>query len=198
MDNNAPRESAERASICAVRCMRVAEVAEWDLAGLGKGFLFADGFEANKQLCAVVPGGRVELPTPAFSGPRSTGELPRHRWNRTIVRVRKARGKWHSHFWLCGFYQSPVGGGRTGGLQDHTARSGFATFGLAQRLIDFAQPVLGLQDFARLGSVGRAHDAVFFHDVDQAGGAAVADAQAALQSGSGSAAGFADHTDGFL
>ena len=26
-----------------------------------------------------VPGGRVELPTPAFSGPRSTGELPRHR-----------------------------------------------------------------------------------------------------------------------
>ena len=27
----------------------------------------------------VVPGGRVELPTPAFSGPRSTGELPRHR-----------------------------------------------------------------------------------------------------------------------
>ena len=26
----------------------------------------------------VVPGGRVELPTPAFSGPRSTGELPRH------------------------------------------------------------------------------------------------------------------------
>jgi site-specific DNA recombinase len=26
----------------------------------------------------VVPGGRVELPTPAFSGRRSTGELPRH------------------------------------------------------------------------------------------------------------------------
>jgi VWFA-related protein len=26
-----------------------------------------------------VPRGRVELPTPAFSGPRSTGELPRHR-----------------------------------------------------------------------------------------------------------------------
>src|SRR5271168_3139796 len=26
----------------------------------------------------VVPRGRVELPTPAFSGPRSTGELPRH------------------------------------------------------------------------------------------------------------------------
>jgi hypothetical protein len=27
---------------------------------------------------SMVPGGRVELPTPAFSGPRSTGELPRH------------------------------------------------------------------------------------------------------------------------
>ena len=27
----------------------------------------------------MVPGGRIELPTPAFSGPRSTGELPRHR-----------------------------------------------------------------------------------------------------------------------
>lgn len=26
----------------------------------------------------MVPRGRVELPTPAFSGPRSTGELPRH------------------------------------------------------------------------------------------------------------------------
>jgi hypothetical protein len=29
----------------------------------------------------MVPRGRVELPTPAFSGPRSTGELPRHRYN---------------------------------------------------------------------------------------------------------------------
>ena len=33
----------------------------------------------------MVPGGRVELPTPAFSGPRSTGELPRHRGNSKIV-----------------------------------------------------------------------------------------------------------------
>src|SRR5437870_13908017 len=30
----------------------------------------------------VVPGGRIELPMPAFSGPRSTGELPRHRHKR--------------------------------------------------------------------------------------------------------------------
>lgn len=37
----------------------------------------------------MVPGGRVELPTPAFSGPRSTGELPRHRVNPKIVTARR-------------------------------------------------------------------------------------------------------------
>jgi hypothetical protein len=42
---------------------------------------------------SVVPGGRVELPTPAFSGPRSTGELPRHRSSEKIVRAREARSK---------------------------------------------------------------------------------------------------------
>ena len=42
---------------------------------------------------AMVPGGRVELPTPAFSGPRSTGELPRHRSSEKIVRVLEARYK---------------------------------------------------------------------------------------------------------
>jgi hypothetical protein len=35
---------------------------------------------------SVVPGGRVELPTPAFSGPRSTGELPRQFGRQEIVR----------------------------------------------------------------------------------------------------------------
>jgi hypothetical protein len=39
---------------------------------------------------AVVPGGRVELPTPAFSGPRSTGELPRHFGSEKIVRAQGA------------------------------------------------------------------------------------------------------------
>ena len=29
----------------------------------------------------VVPGARIELATPAFSGRRSTGELPRHTLN---------------------------------------------------------------------------------------------------------------------
>jgi hypothetical protein len=41
----------------------------------------------------MVPGGRVELPTPAFSGPRSTGELPRRFGRQKIVRVREARRK---------------------------------------------------------------------------------------------------------
>jgi hypothetical protein len=41
----------------------------------------------------VVPGGRVELPTPAFSGPRSTGELPRHFGRQKIVRAQEDRSK---------------------------------------------------------------------------------------------------------
>jgi hypothetical protein len=40
-----------------------------------------------------VPGGRVELPTPAFSGPRSTGELPRHKGRQKILRVQEVRSK---------------------------------------------------------------------------------------------------------
>src|SRR5579862_8806494 len=38
----------------------------------------------------MVPRGRVELPTPAFSGPRSTGELPRHRHNQGFYGKRAA------------------------------------------------------------------------------------------------------------
>ena len=41
----------------------------------------------------MVPGGRVELPTPAFSGPRSTGELPRHKGRQKILRVQEMRSK---------------------------------------------------------------------------------------------------------
>ena len=40
---------------------------------------------------SMVPGGRVELPTPAFSGPRSTGELPRHLCSQKIVRALSKR-----------------------------------------------------------------------------------------------------------
>src|SRR5712692_8980047 len=41
----------------------------------------------------MVPGGRIELPTPAFSGPRSTGELPRHRSEHRILRARTGEVK---------------------------------------------------------------------------------------------------------
>jgi hypothetical protein len=50
------------------------------------------GFTGNTY-AGMVPGGRVELPTPAFSGPRSTGELPRHRSSQKIVRALKDRSK---------------------------------------------------------------------------------------------------------
>jgi hypothetical protein len=41
----------------------------------------------------MVPRGRVELPTPAFSGPRSTGELPRHRDNQRFYGKRAGLGR---------------------------------------------------------------------------------------------------------
>jgi hypothetical protein len=36
------------------------------------------GWGRTQAVENMVPRGRIELPTPAFSGPRSTGELPRH------------------------------------------------------------------------------------------------------------------------
>jgi hypothetical protein len=63
---------------------------EWVMQGVPEQRIVSD------ELCDTwvqngrwnVPGGRVELPTPAFSGPRSTGELPRHRKNSKIVAAR--------------------------------------------------------------------------------------------------------------
>ncbi len=45
---------------------------------------------------------------------------------------------------------------------------------------DFAMPVRGFEEFAWAGSVGGANQAVVFHHVDEVGGAAVADSEAAL------------------
>src|SRR5579864_615353 len=47
----------------------------------------------ERKFNSMVPGGRVELPTPAFSGPRSTGELPRQFGRQKIVRAREAGSK---------------------------------------------------------------------------------------------------------
>src|SRR2546429_3017801 len=52
---------------------------------------------------------------------------------------------------------------------------------LMLRRIEFFHPVAVFQNLARLGAVGGADDAIFFHEVDQARGPAVADPQAALQ-----------------
>src|SRR4051794_34586864 len=56
------------------------------------------------------------------------------------------------------------------------------------RFVEFAHPVSCFEEFAWLGAVRRADYAVFLHDVDEARGASVTDAQAALQRGSGGAA----------
>src|SRR5258708_26437189 len=60
---------------------------------------------------------------------------------------------------------------------------------LAHRLFNFRDPIRPLQHFAWLRPVGGAYNAIAFHEVDEVGGASVADAQAALQEGSG---GFAE------
>src|SRR5690242_1043961 len=49
----------------------------------------------------------------------------------------------------------------------------------------FIEPAGTLKDFAGLGAVGGANDAVFLHQINQVSGAAIADAQAPLQQGSG-------------
>src|ERR1700730_9957786 len=47
----------------------------------------------------MVPRGRIELPTPAFSGPRSTDELPRHGDNQRFygkdVEVKRKNARLH-------------------------------------------------------------------------------------------------------
>ena len=56
---------------------------------------------------------------------------------------------------------------------------------LAHGLFDLRNPVRPLEYFTRLRTIGRAYDAVLLHEIDQVCGASVADAQAALQQGSG-------------
>src|SRR5262249_37547725 len=53
------------------------------------------------------------------------------------------------------------------------------------RFFDFRNPVGTLEDFAWLGAIRGADDAVLFHQIDEVCGAAVANSQAALEEGSG-------------
>src|SRR5579862_6373676 len=69
---------------------------------------------------------------------------------------------------------------------------------LAHRLFNFRDPVRTLQQFARFWTIGRADDAVLFHQVDQMSRAAVSDAQAALQKGSRGFAEFNHQTHGVI
>src|SRR5208282_2070642 len=70
--------------------------------------------------------------------------------------------------------------------------------GLAQRLVHFTQPFGFLKDLARPGAIGSADDAILLHHVDEPRGATVAEAQTALEEGSGSLAGFDHQAHGFV
>src|SRR5260370_1577204 len=67
-----------------------------------------------------------------------------------------------------------------------------------RRFVEFVHAVAIFEDFARLGSVGWTDNAVLFHQLNQSCGQPVADAQAPLQRGSGSAASVANHADRIL
>ncbi len=72
------------------------------------------------------------------------------------------------------------------GMNDLTAHKAAARAAphpqrLPQAAFDFLEPVGAFEDFAGFAAVGRADDAVAVHHVEDAGGAAVAEAEAALQ-----------------
>src|SRR5260370_35964479 len=72
------------------------------------------------------------------------------------------------------------------------------TLFLLRRFVEFLHPVAIFEDFARLGSVGWTDNAVLFHQINQSCGPPVADAQAALQRGCGSAASVTHNADRIL
>jgi hypothetical protein len=70
--------------------------------------------------------------------------------------------------------------------------------GLAQGGFDFVEPVWRFEDLAGFRAFGGADDSVAFHHVDEVRGAAVADAQTALQERGRSLAEFEDEADRIL
>src|ERR1700676_51361 len=135
----------------------------------------------------MVPGGRVDLPTPAFSGPRSTGELPRHRGSKRFYG--RARGV---------SIKDSDSSTRPPVLIFAERSTETANSSLFHRRVELPHPVFALQDFARFCPVGGSHNAVFLHDINEPGGSAVPDPQTTLQGRSGRAARFADYAHGFL
>ena len=98
----------------------------------------------------MVPRGRVELPTPAFSGPRSTGELPRHRDNSRFYgkgneAQREKRPEERS-------FDSAARPQTSRDLQQRAAalRMTMLIALSVQGFVELAHPVFFLEDFARL------------------------------------------------
>jgi hypothetical protein len=105
--------------------------------------------ECEGECCTwMVPRGRVELPTPAFSGPRSTGELPRHRNNERFYgkAARVGRGNRNSKTEIRNTKRNT----REDAQQANRATEVMRGETLVHRLVEFAHPVSRLQDFARL------------------------------------------------
>ena len=136
----------------------------------------------------MVPRGRVELPTPAFSGPRSTDELPRHRNNPRFY-GKAAAGERENRPSVCfnaANSQRKSHRSRKRRLNYQSARDRCETIALQRRrllhrLIKLAHPVLLLQHLARLRTIRRPHDAVLLHQVDQSRRTAIAHPQPPLQ-----------------
>jgi hypothetical protein len=103
--------------------------------------------ECEGECCTwMVPRGRVELPTPAFSGPRSTGELPRHRNNQRFYGKAAGVGRGKPKLEIRDTKQKI----RQSSQQANMATEVLRSETLIHRLVEFAHPVFFLQHFARL------------------------------------------------
>src|SRR5487761_1325475 len=76
----------------------------------------------------------------------------------------------------------------------HSERHDRSTHGL----LDFLKPAARFEDLAWAGAVGGADNSIALHQVNQVSGAAVANAHATLQQGSGSLAEFQDEANRVL
>jgi hypothetical protein len=93
----------------------------------------------------MVPGGRVGLPTPAFSGPRSTGELPRHRGSQRFYGCAAGVSIKESFFWLMPDLSSALKG-VLGNADPHL----IGTTRLAKQAV-YVQMVLRTEEYLTVG-----------------------------------------------
>src|SRR5229473_5725428 len=136
---------------------------------------------------------------------RASSKPDARRWSLTVLRGQQCSGPFEeqTRSWLSAAAISMASLKITG---RHVARLKFHCKSHTQKhcaksmcgIVEFLHPVPVFQDFARLGAVRRADDAVFLHQIDEARGAAITDAQPPLQRGSGSPACVANHADRVL